>query len=311
MPYPAGFHEVAKRVNNWGRWGPDDELGTLNLLSAEVVKAAAAEVRTGKRFSLAMKLSADGPQVGYVEGRVNPERTMVAINHSMFEDPTVFCTSDDVVTMGLQAATHWDSLAHASYDNRIYNGFGADTITEAGAARCGIDKVSSIVGRGVLLDVQRAVAFDASESSYCVTPEDLDAALAMARVEVRPGDLLMIRTGHMRAFTDPARGRKVYSGAVSPGLSMHCAEWFHERDIAAVATDNMTFEIFPPESMDTWFPLHCLDLVEMGMLQGQNWVLEELADDCAVDGIYTCLLSASPEPFVNGLGSPVNPVAIK
>lgn len=313
MPYPEGFHEVAKRVNNWGRWGAEDELGTLNLLTPEVVQAAASEVQTGKRFSLALPLDQDSPQVGYVKGRVNPLRTMVAINHSMFSDPSTFCTSDDVVTMGLQAATHWDSLAHASYDNRLYNGFTADTITADGAKHCGIDKVSSIVGRGVLLDVARAKGveeFDGS-ASYLVTPEDLDAAVALAGVELRSGDLLMIRTGHMQALKDRKRGRMVYSGAVSPGLSMRCAEWFHERDIAAVATDNMTFEIFPPESMDTWFPLHCLDLVEMGMLQGQNWDLEELAADCAADGRYTCLLIANPEPFTHAVGSPVNPVAIK
>ena len=309
MPFPPSFHEVAKRVNNWGRWGSEDEIGTLNLLTDEVVREALREARTGRRFSLAMKLSEDGPQVGYVPGRVNPTRTMLAVNRSMFNDPTVFCTSDDAVTMGLQAATHWDSLAHVSYDGRIYNGFGADTITEDGASRCGIDKIASIVGRGVLLDVGRAVEFDATEQSYCVTPADLDAAVALAGVDIKSGDILMVRTGHMRTFAE--RGRLFYSGAVSPGLSMHTAEWFHERDVAAVATDTMTFEIFPPESEDTWFPLHCLDLVEMGMTQGQNWDLEVLAGDSASDGVYTCFLEASPQPFVNGIGSPVNPIAIK
>ena len=134
MPYPDGFHEVAKRVNNWGRWGAEDELGTLNLLTPDVVKDASAEVRTGKRFSLALELSQDSPQVGYMKGRINPLRTMVAINHSIFNDPSTFCTSDDVVTMGLQAAPHWDSLDHASYAGGLYHDFHATTNTAAGAA---------------------------------------------------------------------------------------------------------------------------------------------------------------------------------
>jgi len=97
----------------------------------------------------------------------------------------------------------------------------------------------------------------------------------------------------------------------SSGLSMATAEWFHARDVAAVATDTMALEVFPCEYPDVYLPVHLLHLVEMGMTQGQNWMLDALAADCAADGRYSFLLDATPLPFTNGLGSPLNPVAVK
>lgn len=99
-------------------------------------------------------------------------------------------------------------------------------------------------------------------------------------------------------------------GHPSPGLSVRCPEWFHARDVAAVANDTLTFEVFPPEIEDLWLPVHALHLVETGMLQGQNWNLEELSTACGEAGRYTFLLSAMPEPFVGATGTPVAPVAI-
>src|SRR5947209_3572463 len=153
MPLPAEFLDLAKRVNNWGRWGRDDQLGTLNLVTDDVVAHAAACVRTGRRVSLAIPLSASGPQTGGVPGRVNPERTMIAVHAPLSDDPEGVRFSDDVVTMGLQAATHWDSLAHVTYDGRMYNGHPTASVDASGAARCGIDRIRTLVSRGVLLDV--------------------------------------------------------------------------------------------------------------------------------------------------------------
>ncbi len=308
MPLPEEFHQLAKKVNNWGRWGTDDEIGTINLITPEVVKKAAACIRSGKRFSLALPLSADGPQTGAIPGRINPLKTMVAINDAFTGDPTAFCTSDDVVTMGLQAATHWDSLAHVSYDNRLYNGFPASSITAHGAARCGIDKIATLVSRGVLLDVARAKGMERLEPGYALRPSDLDAAEAQAKVAVGPGDIVLLRTGQMQLLK---AGDKVAYGVPNPGPSMMTVGWFHDRDVAAVATDNLAFEVFPCERADCLLPVHLLHLVEMGMTQGQNFDLETLADDCADDGTYEFFLDASPQPFVGGVGSPVNPVAIK
>ncbi|MFE6285755.1 cyclase family protein [Streptomyces sp. NPDC057877] len=307
MSLPDAFHEIAKRVNNWGRWGPDDEIGTLNLITDEVVREAAAWVRTGRRVPLALPLEQNGVQTGVIPGRVNPLHTMVQINQELFGPGTVAC-SDDVVTMGLQAATHWDALTHVSHSGRLYNGRPADTVTaHGGAAFGGIDKARHIVSRGVLLDVARARGVDRLDGGHAVTPEDLDAAEEFAGVRVRAGDVVLVRTGQMRVLL--AGDRHGYAHP-SPGLSVRTPEWFHARDVAAVANDTLTFEVFPPEIDGLWLGVHALDLVEMGMLQGQNWNLEELSTACGETGRHAFLLSAMPEPFVGGTGTPVAPVAV-
>jgi kynurenine formamidase len=304
------FTELAKRVSNWGRWGDDDELGTLNLIDAAAVRRGAASVRSGKRISLALRLDQRGPQIGTVPGRVNPLRTMIAINSEFAGTPDGFCTNDDVVTMGLQAATHWDALAHVSYSGQIYNGFPATTVTaERGATRCGIARVTSLTTRGVLLDVARALGRDRLEPGYGIRPEDLDAAVRLAEIELEPGDAVLVRTGFIQLFK--THDREGYAAGHQPGLTMGTAPWFHEHDVAAVATDTFTFEVWPCEDENLLLPVHLLHLRDMGLTQGQNFDLEALGADCAADGVYEFLLEASPLPFTGGCGSPVNPVAIK
>ncbi|MFV8130793.1 cyclase family protein [Streptomyces syringium] len=307
MPLPSEFHEIAKRVNNWGRWGAADEIGTLNLITGAVVRAAAATVTTGRRIPLALPLRQDGVQTGMIPGRVNPLHTMVAVNWEMF-GPDTIATSDDTVTMGLQAGTHWDALPHVSHSGKIYNGRPADSITTHGrAAFSGIEKAGSVVSRGVLLDVARARGAERLDGGHIVTPEDLDAAQELAGVTVRAGDIVLVRTGQIQHYL--AGDREAYAFP-SPGLSIRTPEWFHARDVAAVANDTLTFEAFPPEFENLWLPVHALDLVEMGMLQGQNWNLEELSEACAEEKRYAFLLSATPEPFAGGTGAPVAPVAV-
>jgi kynurenine formamidase len=311
--------DIANQVRNWGRWGDDDQIGTINFLTDEVVAAAARSIRTGRRFSLAYPLRLNGLQIGVIPGRVNPLRTMVAINHSADGDPDTFSTSDDVVFMGLQAATHWDGLGHASYGGKIYGGRDASTINEWGASVCGIEQITSLTGRGVLLDIARLRGVDRLEGGYAIQATDLDEAAAAQGVEIRSGDIVLVRTG---AFAAAKAGDNMgylgefdaESGMVkTAGIGLTSALWFHEHEIAAVATDTLAFEVLPwdPAVPGAMLPMHCLHLVEMGLTQGQNWDLEALAADCAADGQYDFLLEASPQPFVGGVGSPVNPVAIK
>ena len=307
MPLPQEFHEIAERVNNWGRWGPEDEIGTLNLITEQAVRDAVGCVRTGRRIPLALPLRQDGVQTGMIPGRVNPLHTMTAINQEIF-GPGTIATSDDAVTMGLQAATHWDGLTHVSYAGRLYNHCPADSVTaHAGATRLGMEKATPIASRGVLLDVARAHGTDRLPGGHAVTPEDLDAAEELAGTTVRAGDLVLVRTGQMQHYL--AGEREAYAFP-SPGLSLRTPEWFHARDVAAVANDTLTFEIFPPEIENLWLPVHALHLVEMGMLQGQNWNLEELSTACAERGSGAFFLSAMAEPFVGGTGTPVAPVAV-
>jgi kynurenine formamidase len=108
-----------------------------------------------------------------------------------------------------------------------------------------------------------------------------------------------------------ARNRQTYTAGTQPGLTMATAQWFRDRDVAAVATDTVAFEVYPGERDDVVFPVHLLHLRDMGLTQGQNFDLEALSVDCAADGVHQFMLEASPLPFTGAVGSPVNPVAIK
>jgi kynurenine formamidase len=308
----AAFAEVAAQVRNWGRWGTDDEIGTLNLIDDAARRRGAVSVVSGQAIALGLPLSeADGIQLGFVEGRVNPTRTMVHVNKPEGPDPEFVSFSEDVFSMATQAATHWDALAHCSHAGQIYNGYPASTITmESGAARCGIHRAGAVVSRGVLLDVARALGREVLEPGYPIAPADLDAACALAHVDVEPGDMVLVRTGQM-VHLEPERRDLVAYTWPSPGLTIETAKWFHTHDVAAVATDTLVFEVFPCQYEDAYLPVHVLHLVEMGLTQGQNWVLDPLSDACAADDRYTFLLDATPLPLVDGLGSPLQPVALR
>ena len=312
MAVPPVFTDMAARVRNWGRWGPDDDIGTLNLIDEAARRRGAAAVVSGKAFPLGLPLSeAEGIQLGFVEGRVNPTRTMVHINQPVNADqPEWVCFSEDVVTLATQCATHWDALAHASYGGVIYNGYPASTVSADGAARCGIHRLGTVVSRGVLLDVARALGRDVLEPGHPIMPGDLDEALALAGVELEPGDIVLVRTGQMVHLAPGRRDLMAYTFP-SPGLTIETAGWFHHHDVAAVATDTLVFEVYPSQHDDAYLPVHLLHLVEMGLTQGQNWVLDALAEDCAADGRYSFLLDATPLPLTQGLGTPLNPVALK
>ncbi len=316
MALPDWFHELAAEVRNWGRWGADDEIGTINLIDTEARRRGAESVRSGRAFSLALPLHADGIQTGYVLGRVNPIHTMVVINDAPSGDASEYCNSDDHIEMSVQAGTHWDGLGHVSYNGMIYNGFPAASITaEGGATKCGIEKITSMTSRGVLLDIARLKGVDHLEGSYALTADDLDAACEMARVKVEPGDIILLRTGKMGPTLGQNPPDKFGYMYPTSGPSSKSVKWFREHDVAAVATDTLAFEVYPcdhPEGQPPVnLPVHLLHLVDMGMTQGQNFVLDALAADCAEDGQYTFLLEASPQPILGGTGSMVNPVAVK
>ncbi len=323
---PDSFREIAAQVSNWGRWGPEDQLGTLNLIGPESRRRGVAAVADGTAFALGLPLSeAEGIQAGFVPGRVNPTRSMISVNEPLSDDPGWICSSEDVVNLALQCATHWDGLAHVSYGTgpgggRLYNGYPASSVDEDGAHRLGIHLVRTLVTRGVLLDVARAKGVDVLEPGYAITPGDLDAACRLGGIDVQAGDVVLVRTGQMVHLALPGRpalggdspGRDLVAYTwPSPGLTAATAVWFHQHDVAAVATDTLVLEVYPCEDPDAYLPVHLLHLVEMGMTQGQNWVLDGLAEACAEDGRYDFLLDATPLPFTDALGSPVNPVALR
>ncbi len=323
---PSAFTDLARRVSNWGRWGADDQLGTLNFIDAAARLRGVAAVHDGDAFPLGLPMSeAEGIQMGFIEGRVNPTRSMICVNNPLSPDPEWIASSEDVVTFAMQCATHWDGLAHVSYGagpdgGKLYNGYPASSVTEAGTTKLGIHLIGSLVSRGLLLDVARAKGLEVLDGGYPITPDDLDAACELGKLAVEPGDVLLVRTGQAAHLALP--GRPGLAGAPpkrdliaytwpTPGLTLATTEWFHAKDVAAVATDTMVLEVYPCEDKNLYLPVHLIHLVEMGMTQGQNWFLDELADACAADGRYEFLLDATPLPFTNGLGSPVNPVALR
>jgi kynurenine formamidase len=310
MSLPADLRALGAEVSNWGRWGAADEIGTLNLIDAAAVQRGVAAARTGVRIPLAIRLDANGPQLGTIPGRVNPLHTMVGINTAYTGDIGDVCFSDDVLTLGLQACTHWDALAHVSYDGLLYNGHPASSITaERGATKCGIHKVTSIVSRAILLDVAAALGTDRLAPRHLISEADLDAAVALAGVRPEPGDIVLVRTGQMALFK--AKDRQGYTLGDQPGLTVATVPWMRRHDVAAVATDTLAMEVFPCEDPAVLFPVHLLQLRDMGLTQGQNFDLEALAEHCKSDGTYEMLLVANPEPVTGGVGAPTSPVAIK
>jgi kynurenine formamidase len=275
------------------------------------VRRGIAAARTGRAFSLAIPFDADGPQWDNVNMplRTNPALNSFAVNVSFTGDPADFTTSDDAFSMGSQAATHWDSLAHVGYEGRLYNGLDASVVTaEAGATRLGIENVGAVVTRGVLLDIAALHGVDHFDANYAITADDLDRAAAAARIDVQPGDAVLVRTGQMHWLRQGERKRYSFP---SPGLSVATIPWVRDHDIAAIATDTLTFEVYPCEDPAVFMPVHMLHLRDIGLLQGQVWHLDELAADCARDGQYDFLLCATPLPLTHAVGAPVAPTAIK
>jgi kynurenine formamidase len=303
-------HNLAKKVSNWGRWGKDDERGTVNLITAEVVRRAATLVKRGQVFSLGLTFGAEGPQIGQ-GGRVNPMHLMTAVDQKLPADyPEAFRYADDIMVFPLQCATQWDSLAHVHYDGQLYNGFPATTTTYGGAARNGIDKVGAgVVSRGVLLDLARAAGMARLQPGYAITPADLEAAERTQGVRVESGDVLLVRTGHLSVFK--VEGDRVGYMRMMPGLGIACAAWLHGREVAAVAADTNSVEVIPFEDPKTPLPLHLVCLRDMGLTLGEMFDLDALADDCAADGVWEFLFSAPPLKITGGVGSPLNPLAVK
>ena len=303
------LQELARTVSNWGRWGADDERGTVNFVTPEVVKRASKCVRKGVVFSLGLELGSNGPQFGQA-GRVNPMHVMTATHSQMTADPAGPRYADDIIVMPLQCATQWDSLAHVHYGGQLYNGHPAASLTPAGAEKNGIDKMAAgIISRGVLLDIARLHGVEALGPGQVIRPEDLDAAERAQGVRVESGDVLLVRTGYIRVFT--VYGERIYYMKQTPGLGVACVEWLHRREVAAVATDTNMVEVWPPEDPAVLFPLHALCIRDMGLTLGEMFDLETFAADCAGDGVWDCLFSAPPLRVSGGVGSPLNPLAVK
>jgi kynurenine formamidase len=301
------FKVLGGRLSNWGRWGADDQRGTLNFITPEKVAAAAQLVRTGKVFELSIPLGSDGPQSG-LGGRINPVHFMTVMPTDQLGLPDGINISDDFMSMPLQCATQWDSLAHVGYDDLFYNNVPVRSVMAlGGATRNAIDNaLPGIVTRGVLVDVARARGVEWMQPGEGIESDELDSVLAAQGVAVSSGDVLVLRTGWRRKAL--AEGWDEWL-TTEPGLGLACAEWLHDKEIACVVSDNWGIEVVP--SPVGVLPLHCVLIRDLGMMLAEILDLEALAEDCASDGVYEFLLAAAPLRVVGGVGSPVSPLAMK
>ena len=307
--------EMAKRFSNWGRWGKDDELGTVNFITPEKVRSAAALVRSGKVISLAIPFDKNGPQTGYA-GRVNPIHYMMqdggdVVSGAQDWIPALRYT-DDAIVMPLQCATQWDALAHIFFDGKMYNDRAPALVHSNGAEKNSIMPLRDrIATRGVLLDMPRFKKMDWLEPGEAIYPEDLDGAAKQQGVKIERGDIVLIRTGQMTMCRKQESWGGYAGTGDAPGLSLTCAQWIYEKEIAGFATDTWGTEVLPNETPDVMQPIHCVSLVHTGILIGEIFELDPLATDCAADGVYEFFFVAPPLPVTGAVGSPINPQAIK
>lgn len=295
---------MSTRNSNWGRWGESDELGALNLLTPERVLAALRLPKTGKTYSLSIPIQRSGvPNLDY---RGTPQR-LTMINH---EDeamaranggaPGVGANEDQLI-MPSHTSTHMDALCHVYADNKIYNGYPANQVTPySGAAKCSIDKIGGIVGRGVLVDVAASKHVEFLDPGYVVTAADLQKALDDQGVELQAGDLVLIRTGWLEDYLTNQGDMMT-----QPGIGLEAATFLAEQDVALVGSDNSAIEPLPFDQ-NVYLGGHIILLVENGIHLVENMNLAALA----ADKCYEFLLTIGALKITGGTASPITPVAV-
>jgi kynurenine formamidase len=304
------FERIFDSVKNWGRWGPDDQLGTLNLLTPERVRAAAGLVRSGRRVSLEIPINT-------VAGPDNPNP---AIHH------VVQGHDIDIGSGGLRFGldylgiafhgdchSHVDALNHISYDGLTYNGKPAtEVLTTRGGTSLGIDAVAGsggVVGRGVLLDIPRLRGVKWLEPGEAVTRAELEACEEAEGVHLGEGDIFVYRTGHHRRRLELGAWDNGPTGEGKAGLHVDTIPWMHERGIAAFLPDGDGEAI--PSCVDGMaYPIHPLQIVAMGMLTADSLQFEDLARACEEEGRFEFMVVGLPLRLPGGTGSPWNPIAI-
>ncbi|MGW4393359.1 cyclase family protein [Streptomyces sp. NPDC004685] len=287
-------------MSNWGRWGPEDEAGTLNLLNPESVLGAVRTVRQGRVVSLAQPI---GPSTSVPPHRHAPRRFMDrdAGDYALgARSPDGFRFAEDTITLASHTSTHLDALAHAWTGDELYNGHPAASLRSTrGASRCGADKLRPIVTRGVLLDLVAANGGPLQQSTP-VTATDLETACKRIEVVIGAADAVLIRTG----WWETHRGAHEYHDN-EPGLTDDAAAWLTERDIALVGADNYAIEVQPSPPGST-FPAHITLLHQHGIPMLENLDLAELGAAAA----STFLFVAAPLLLQGSTASPLNPVAV-
>jgi len=293
----------------WGVFGADDEIGTINLLDAERVRAGLAAAQLGEVHSLNWDVALPTPH----PYRPTPERVHIGAGS--------FARDDYLSPFYLQFSSQWDGLRHIALDGTFYNGVAAERVDDPGSTTLGIHHWArrGIVGRGVLLDVARhlearGTPLDPAQR-FDIAAELLDEVAEAQGVSLERGDVLLIRTGWAgwyESLDADERGAALTPTSGQPGLAPveGTAAWLWDRHVAAVAADNMAVESAPLDMRPGSF-LHFRLIPAFGLALGEFFWLDGLAEACAADGRWTCLFTSAPLNVSGGVGSPPNALAIR
>jgi kynurenine formamidase len=293
-PPQARIEGYFKELNNWGRWGADDQRGTVNLITPAKRAAARALVQTGRTVSLARDIGPQPALMYHATFPANRERADVVLDRF------------DLVYHGY-TITHIDALCHVAFDGQLYNGRPfAQSLSASGATWCPIDPLfDGITTRGVFLDVTAGRPEGFVTVGHPVTPRELDAVAERAGVSVEPGDVVVVRSGQ-HAF-ERAHPEWVPRVSPHPGLHISCLEWFRERDIAGIAWDMMDER--PIGYAGYGMGAH-LAIPFLGLALIDNTYPERLVAACAEAGRNEFLFTATPLRLVGSTGAPAHPLAI-
>lgn len=297
-PTQAEVEKYFERLNNWGRWGDEDQKGTLNLITPEKRAAAVALARSGRVVSLARDLTPQPTLDYHMLCPVRRGGSKAAVDYvgMVYHGVTV---------------THMDALCHVEYHGKLYNGQSfEDNIRFGGASWGALDSwFDGVVTRGVLLDVAAARAEGYVRIGKPVIPPELDAAAARAGVTVEPGDVVVVRSGreaYEAATNDAVATPGLANVDARPGLHISCLEWLREHDVAGVAWDMLDER---PVGYGMDFGVH-LGIPLLGLCLIDNVYPERLVTACAEEHRYEFLFTAMPLRIAGSTGSPCQPVAI-
>jgi len=300
----AEFATLFDSVRSWGRWGAADELGALNLLTADRVAAAARLVQSGLVVSLSLPLCTTQA----LDCPTPAEVRMTQRNDADVGLGSLGFAKDFIgVDYHSDGHTHVDALCHVAYAGRLYNGFSADTVTSGGAPAEAIDAVKDgLVGRGVLLDIPRLRGVSWLEPGEHVFHDDLEGAAREQGVEIGEGDILLVRTGHVRRLAELGPWDTAQSKA---GLHPTAMPFLAERGVVALGCDGNS-DTAPSSTEGVAFPIHVLALNAMGVLLLDYLQFEDLREACESADRWEFLCVTAPLRIAGGTGSPANPLAI-
>jgi kynurenine formamidase len=299
----AEFEAIFAQVSNWGRWGAQDQGGTLNHLTSSTVTSAVGLARTGRTVSLAH-------DVDVLPGADNHKPALHYMTQRSDIDAGEPRVNTDFVGIDFhgKSVTHLDALCHCNFRGRLYGGIDpVDVVTSSGSSHGSVlAAAGGIVGRGVLLDVPLIQSVDWLEPGTGVTDADLQAVADSQHVEVRAGDIVVVRTGQGRRRTSLGSWD---SRDFSAGLLPSAMIWMHAHDVAVLGSDGDS-DTRPSPVRDVHSPIHALALAAMGMPLIDNLALEDIADTCIELMTWEFLCVLAPLRIPGGTGSPLNPIAI-